>query len=115
MNMPLPLANKRPEEKMKPSAIESTIHDIINQLSVISLCCCELDNSVAEKLEADQLKEFKKIETSVQETAAMIRRLKAILKDQGYTGNARKWESASLQAKVENNFHAVPPRFVSRR
>ena len=92
MNMLLPLANQRLEEtrigtgKISPSPVESAIHDIINQLSVITLCCCELHNSVAEKFEADQLAEFKKIELSVQQTAAMIQRLKAILKDQGYTG-----------------------------
>lgn len=92
MNMLLPLASNRLEEtrkgtkKIPASPIDSTIHDIINQLSVISLCCCELHNSVAEKFEADQLIEFKKIEVSVQQTAAMIQRLKAILKDQGYRG-----------------------------
>jgi hypothetical protein len=88
----LPLVDERSEEtqksirKISPSPVESAIHDIINQLSVISLCCCELHNSVADKFEADQLAEFRKIEVSVQQTAAMIQRLKAILKDRDYTG-----------------------------
>lgn len=93
MNIPLPLANNRMEETRKASneipasPIESAFHDIINQLSVISLCCCELHNSVAEKFEPDQLAEFKKIEVSVQQTAATIHRLKALLKDrEDYTG-----------------------------
>ena len=92
MNIALPPTNNRLEEtrkatnKIPVSPIESAFHDIINQLSVISLCCCELHNSVAEKFEADQLAEFKKIEVSVQQTAELIQRLKAILKDQEYTG-----------------------------
>jgi hypothetical protein len=46
--MLLPLANTRREEartgtnKIQPSAIERITHDIVNQLSVITLCCCEL-------------------------------------------------------------------------
>ena len=92
MNIPLPLTDRieqtrKATKKIPASPIESAFHDIINQLSVISLCCCELHNSVAEKFEADQLAEFKKIEVSVQQTAAMIQRVKAILKDrEDYAG-----------------------------
>ena len=64
----------------EPSVIDHITHDIVNQLSVISLCCCELRNSVAEKLESDQLKEFKRIEIAVQDAADMIQQLKAIIK-----------------------------------
>ena len=52
----------RKETKIQPSVIDHITHDIVNQLCVISLCCCELRNSVGEKLESDQLKEFKRIE-----------------------------------------------------
>ena len=92
MNTLLPLASnplketRKATKKISPSLVESALHDIINQLSVITLCCCELHNSVAEKFEADQLAEFKKIEVSVQQTAELIQRLKAILKDQEYSG-----------------------------
>jgi hypothetical protein len=69
MNMTLtPARNSREEtrketNKIQPSVVDHITHDIVNQLSVISLCCCELRNSVAEKLESDQLKEFKRIES----------------------------------------------------
>ena len=74
--MLLPLANTRRE----PSAMDRMTHDIVNQLSVISLCCCELRSSFAEELESDQLLEFERIETAIQAAANMIQQLKAIIR-----------------------------------
>ena len=74
--MLLPLASTRRE----PSAIDRMTHDIVNQLSVISLCCCELRSSFAEELESDQLLEFERIETAIQAVANMIQQLKAIIR-----------------------------------
>ena len=74
--MLLPLTNTRRE----PSAIDRMTHDIVNQLSVISLCCCELRSSFAEELESDQLLEFERIETAIQAAANMIQQLKAIIR-----------------------------------
>ena len=76
MNMLLPLANTRRE----PSVIDRVTHDIVNQLSVISLCVCELRSSFAEELESDQLLEFNRIETAAQAAAEMIQQLKAIIR-----------------------------------
>ena len=84
--MLLPLANTRRE----PSVIDRVTHDIVNQLSVISLCVCELRSSFAEELESDQLLEFQRIETAVQATANMIQQLKAII----------RVDSASLSSRV---------------
>ena len=47
MNMTLTRAEQfreepRKETKIQPSVIDHITHDIVNQLSVISLCCCEL-------------------------------------------------------------------------
>jgi hypothetical protein len=70
----------RKETKIQPSVIDHITHDIVNQLSIISLCCCELRNSVAEKPESDQLNEFEKIEVAVQAAAEMIQQLKAIIR-----------------------------------
>ena len=74
--MRVPLANTRRE----PSVIDRITHDIVNQLSVISLCCCQLRGSFAEELESDQLLEFERIETAVQAAANMIQQLKAIIR-----------------------------------
>jgi len=92
MSMLLPLVNKRRE----PSVIDRITHDIVNQLSIISLCCCELRNSVADKLESDQRNEFKRIDTAVQDAANMIQQLKIIV--QGPARNDRSSESAMNEA-----------------
>ena len=95
MNMVLPPVIKGEEEKRKnikqipPSSIDRMAHDIVNHLSVICLCCCELRNSVAEKLEAEQLKEFQRIEIAVQAAAKTIQELRAVAKDQERMLNAR--------------------------
>jgi hypothetical protein len=70
----------RKETRIQASVLDHLTHDIINELSVMSLCCCELRNSIVEKLESDQLKEFKRIEIAVQNTADMIQKLKAIVR-----------------------------------
>jgi ribulose-5-phosphate 4-epimerase/fuculose-1-phosphate aldolase len=87
----------------------------MNQLSVISLCCCELRNSVGEKLESGQLKEFKRIENAVQNAADMIQQLKAVVQDHGPTGADRSLESALNRAEAGDNFYAVLSRFLLRR
>lgn len=120
MNMTLTRAEQfreetRKETKIQPSVIDHITHDIMNQLSVISLCCCELWNSVGEKLESGQLKEFKRIENAVQNAADMIQQLKAVVQDHGSTGADRSLESALNRAEAGDNFYAALSRFLLRR
>ena len=105
----------RKETKIQPSVIDHITHDIINQLSVISLCCCELRNSVGEKFESDQLKEFKRIEIAVKNAADMIQQLKAVVQDHGPTRTDRSFESALNRAEAGDTFYAVLSRFLLRR
>jgi hypothetical protein len=105
----------RKETKIQPSVIDHITHDIVNQLSVISLCCCELRHSVGEKLESDQLKEFKRIENAVQNAADMIKQLKAVVQDHGHTRTDRSLESALNRAEAGDNFYAALSRFLLRR
>src|SRR5215475_6621352 len=65
--------------KMQSSFIDRITHDIVNQLCVICLGCCELRNSLGAKLDSDQLNEFKRIEGAVQDAATKIQELKAML------------------------------------
>jgi hypothetical protein len=84
MNSMFPPENRRGEKnlpKASSSTIEHVTHDIVNQLSIICLCCCELRHSLAEKLLAHQLDELGKIEVAVQEAAKMIQTLKTNLQD----------------------------------
>ena len=71
---------------------------------------------VAEKLESDQLNEFKRIETAVQNAADMIQQLKAVVvQDHGRTRTDISSESALNRAEAVENFYPVLPRFISRR
>ena len=69
----------RENSKMQPSVIDRITHDIVNQLCIICLGCCELRNSLGAKLDSDQLNEFKRIEGAVQDAATKIQELKAML------------------------------------
>lgn len=67
------------EDSKIHSAIDGITHDIVNQLCIICLGCCELRNSLGAKLDSDQLNEFKRIEGAVQDAATKIQLLKAML------------------------------------
>jgi hypothetical protein len=71
--------NEKKTNQISVSALDRTTHDIVNQLSVICLCCCELRQSLAENLLADQLNTLVRIETAVQESARLIEKLKISL------------------------------------
>lgn len=106
----------RKETKIQPSIIDRITHDIVNQLSVISLSCCELRNSAADTLESGQLSEFKRIEIAVQNAADMIQQLKAVVaQDHGRTPTDISSESALHRTEAGNNFYTVLSRFLSRR
>jgi hypothetical protein len=100
MNSTFPPENDRGERdgtKASPSAIDRVTHDIVNQLSIICLCCCELRHSLAEKLLVNQLDELGKIEVAVQEAAKMIEKLKISLQDYERASN----QLASILTRVE--------------
>ena len=78
-------------KKIQPSAIDCMTHDIVNRLSVIILCCCELRSSVAGKLESDQLNEFKRIEVALHGVAQMIHQLKALAQDTALRVTLEDW------------------------
>jgi len=62
--------------KIQSSVIDRITHDIVNQLCVICLGCCELRNSLGTKLDSDQLNEFKRIEGAVQDAAKKFKSLR---------------------------------------
>jgi hypothetical protein len=104
MKMILPTSNNQTEEMSRakrtpPSDIDRLSHDIVNQLSIISLCCCELRNTIAEKLESDQLTEFGRIEIAVQHAADMIQQLKLSWQDHEHTLNAAKSNVNRIEAE----------------
>lgn len=121
MNTALTPSNTYPEQtreetkKPQPSTLDHITHDIVNHLSIICLCCCELRNSIVEKLEPDQLKDFARIEGAVQDAAEKIQQLRAILRDYEITGKDEKSESPVLVSKTEIGFYTDFSRFISPR
>jgi hypothetical protein len=88
-------------------------HDIVNQLSIICLCCCELRQSLAEKLQADQLNELGRIETTVQESARLIEKLKTSLQD--HERASKKLPSILTQAEATDSLHPIVSYRALRR
>jgi hypothetical protein len=111
MNSMFPPENRCGEENEKktnhisPSAIDRVTHDIVNQLSIICLCCCELRHSLAEKLLANQLDELGKIEVAVQEAAKMIQTLKTNLQD--YERAPKKLASVLTRVEPPDSLYPI--------
>jgi hypothetical protein len=119
MKMMLTHANKQRQEMTRakstpPSDIDRITHDIVNQLSIISLCCCELRNSIAEKLGSDQLTEFGRIEIAVQHAADMIQQLKASWQDHQPTVDAAKSVSAVNRIVTEERYPVLSRSLIRR-
>ena len=98
-----------------PSTLDRMTHDILNRLTVISLCASELRNSTAEKLESDQLKEFKRLEVAVQEAAGMIQQLRASVPDHRYLATHRRFRSALNRLKSVDNRYPILSRLTFLR
>jgi hypothetical protein len=119
MNSMFPSENSRGEKNEKktnhisPSAIDRVTHDIVNQLRIICLCCCELRHSLAEKLLANQLDELGKIEVAVQEAAKMIQTLKTNLQD--YERAPEKLASILTRVEAPDSFYAIVSHPALRR
>jgi hypothetical protein len=73
--------NKKRPNQISFSTLDRTTHDILDQLTIVYLCCCELRHSLGEKLLPDHLNELGRIETAVQESARLIEKLKTNLQD----------------------------------
>jgi hypothetical protein len=102
--------------KIQPSAIDRITHDIVNQLCIICLGCCELRTSLGAKLDSDQLNEFKRIEGAVQDAATKIQHLKAMLHANLTTCDDNNLSEPALnRTKRADNFQLMLARSISHR
>jgi hypothetical protein len=105
--------NEKKTNQISVSALDRVTHDIVNQLSIICLCCCELRHSLAEKLLAHQLDELGRIEVAAQEVAAMIQRLKSSL--QGHEPAPKKLASVLTRIETTDSLHPIASHPALRR
>src|SRR5262245_20117121 len=102
--------------KIQSSVIDHITHDIVNQLCIICLGCCELRNALGAKLDSDQLNEFKRIEGAVQDAANKIQQLKAIMDAHLPTcDDDNRSEPALNRTKRADNFQMALARSISHR
>jgi hypothetical protein len=107
---------RKENSKIQPSVIDHIAHDIVNQLCIICLGCCELRNSLGPKLDSGQLNEFKRIEGAVQEAANKLQQLKAIMHAHLPSCNDdNSSEPALNRTKRADNFRMVLARSISHR
>src|SRR5262245_11841031 len=100
--------------KIQSSVIDRITHDIVNQLCIICLGCCELRNSLGAKLDSDQLNEFKRIEGAVQDAATKIQELKAMLHAHPPTCDNLS-EPTLNRTKGADNFQIMLARSIPHR
>lgn len=119
MNPMFPPENRRGEEKeektnqISVSALDQATHDIVNQLTIIFLCCCELRYSLAEKLLANQLDELGRIEVAVQAATKMIEKLKTSLQD--YERTPKKLASVLTRVEATDSLYPIASHPALRR
>jgi hypothetical protein len=105
--------NEQKTNQISVSALDRATHDIANQLSIICLCCCDLRQSLAEKLLAHQLDELGRIEVAAQEVAAMIQRLKSSL--QGHEPAPKKLGSVMTRIEAADSSYPIASHPALRR
>jgi len=99
--------------KVQSSVIDRITHDIVNQLCIICLGCCELRNSLGAKLDSDQLNEFKRIEGAVQDAATKLQELKAMLHAHLPTCDGNNLSEPTLnRTKRADNFQMMLARSI---
>src|SRR5215510_8493496 len=99
--------------KIQPSVIDRITHDIVNQLCIICLGCCELRYSLDAKLDSDQLNEFKRIEGAVQDAATKLQELKAMLHAHLPTCDGNNLSEPTLnRTKRADNFQMMLARSI---
>src|SRR5262245_28891121 len=99
--------------KIQSSVIDRITHEIVNQLCVICLGCCEVRNSLGAKLDSDQLNEFKRIEGAVQDAATKLQELKAMLHAHLPTCDGNNLSEPTLnRTKRADNFQMMLARSI---
>jgi|GEM_PF-735223 hypothetical protein len=95
----------------EPDSARILLHDAVNQLTIISLACFELNYSAAEFKNEGQRKAIDAIEVAVQAAGEVLEQLSTMLKEQ-----SAKETNAPSSARTHpvNNVYPISP-YLTRR
>ena len=115
----------RRQETVRPSSISGGtgpepdsgrifLHDAVNQLTIISLACFELNYSAAETWNESQRKAIDAIEAAVHTAAEVLEQLSTMLKEQSAKQTNAPRPRSSKQTHSVNNVYPISP-YLTRR
>ena len=98
----------------QPDSQRIFLHDVVNQLTVISLACFELRYPTAEQWNESQRKAIDAIETAVHNAAAVMNQLSKMLKEPPAQKAVSPSEPAPERTHPLHNIYPISP-FLNRR
>jgi len=90
------------------------LHDVVNQLTIISLACFELHVPSADCWNETQKKAIAAIETAVQSAAELIEQLSQLIKDQASGQTDASSRSLPASAHSASNVYPISPYLKNR-
>jgi hypothetical protein len=90
------------------------LHDVVNQLTVISLACFELHCPETQSWNENQRKAIDAIEAAVQSAAEIMEQLSKMLKDESASQAAMTAERSSARRHPANNVYPISPYLNQR-
>src|SRR5919109_2209826 len=89
--------------------LNAHVHEIVNQLSIINLCCFKLRGQLIGKIDSNDLKEFDTIEMAVAAVDEMLEQLNQCGKATSSTAQAKS-KPTVIRLSSLTNVHHISPR-----
>jgi hypothetical protein len=93
----------------QPDSGRTFLHDVVNQLTVISLACFELHDLTDGTWNESQRKAIDAIEAAVRSAAELVERLAKLLTDQSAKQASAPLERSSAPTHPANNVYPISP------
>ena len=93
----------------QPDFGRTFLHDVVNQLTVISLACFELHDPSDGTWNESQRKAIDAIEAAIRSAAELVERLAKILIDQSARQASITLERSSVPTHPANNVYSISP------
>ena len=96
------------------SAQRVFLHDVVNQLTIISLACFELRDPACQSWNDSQRKAIDAIETAIRSAAELAQQLSRILQDEAVKKTGATCEHAPDRTLPANNVYPISPYLIRR-